>query len=70
MVAADGQSLETGEAVGVLGQDDGVSIHADLVEVRAEVVGVVAFAEGVCADVSDVVILKQGGNVGILELGD
>lgn len=57
MVASDGQSFETGEAVGVLGQDDGVSIHAHLVEVRAEVVGVVAFTEGVCADFSDVVVL-------------
>lgn len=57
VVAANGKSLETGEAVGVLGQNDGVSVHADLVEVWAEVVGVVAFTEGVCADVSDVVIL-------------
>lgn len=50
MVSSNWQGLETNEAVGVLCEDHRVSIHPDLVDVGPDVVGVVAFAEGVRSD--------------------
>lgn len=58
VVSSNGQRLEAGEAVGVLGEQHGVAIHADLTEVGSEVVRVIALTEGVSADLSDVVVLS------------
>lgn len=47
MVPSNWQGLQTDEAVGVLCKDHRVSIHPDLINVGPDVVGVIAFAEGV-----------------------
>lgn len=47
LVSPNWQRLQAYETGGVLAEDDGISIHTDLVHVGADVVCVVTFAEGV-----------------------
>ncbi len=47
LVSPNWQRLQAYETGGVLAEDDGISIHTDLVYVGADVVCVVTFAEGV-----------------------
>ncbi len=58
-VPSNRQYLHTGEAVGVLGQHHGVAVQTDLTEAWSKVVGVIGPAEGVYADLSDVVVLEE-----------
>lgn len=58
-VLSNRQRLHAGEAVVVLGQDDGVPVQADFTQARSQVVGVVGLAEGVFVDFGDVVVLRN-----------
>lgn len=59
MVPSNWQRQQTDKACGVLREDHRVSIHPDLINVGPDVVGVIAFAEGVSSDSCNVVVLKE-----------